>query len=349
METLSFQWLEAFFLLPLIAVLPAVYVWLLRRRKRTALRFADLGLVKQAVGASTALRRHTPPALLYLALILMLVAIARPAAVVTLPSERATVVLTMDVSASMRAQDVTPNRISAAQAAARAFVADQPASTRIGVVAFSSAAMIAQTPTINRDDVLAAIERLRPQRYTAVGSGIVTSLQALFPEAEAEFALAPSRGPRAVPLGDATPAPKPKTPPVPPGSYTSAVIILLSDGQTNVGVAPLDAARLAADRGVRIFTVGFGSPQGGMVDFGGGGFMRVQLDEETLKAIADITHARYFHAVSEAELREIYKSLTAQFVTETKRTELTALIALPAGLLLVISVLLSLLWSNRLG
>ncbi len=343
----SFLWSDALWLFIPVAALPWLYVWLLRRPKK-GLKFADLGLIKDAVAGSTNFRRHVPPALMFLALILMVAALARPAAVITLPSERSTIMMAIDVSASMRAQDVQPSRMAAAQAAAHSFVADQPRSVRIGLVAFSSNAMVAQVPTISREDLNTAIDRLRPQRYTAVGSGILASLQAIFPEMEAEFATSTlGRGPRAIPLGEKTDPAKPTTPPVPPGSYPAAVIILLTDGQTNAGVPPLDAARLAADRGVRVFTVGFGSAQGGLVDFGGG-TMRVQLDEETLKAVAEMTKARYFHAATEADLKEIYKSLTSQFVAETKRTELTAMIAAPAMLMLLLAVVLSLLWSNRL-
>ena len=348
---MSFFWPEALVLLALLALLPPLYLWLLRRPK-VGLKYADIALIKAAVAGKPSLRRHVPPVLFFLALALMVLAVARPAAVITLPSERATIMMAIDVSASMRAQDVQPSRMAAAQAAARSFVADQPRSVRIGLVAFSSNAMIAQAPTLSRDDLYAAIDRLRPQRYTAVGSGIVASLQGIFPESEADFALATAtptikfRGGGRV----LEKPPEPKTPPpapVPPGSYASAVIILLTDGQTNAGVNPMDAARIAADRGVRVFTVGFGSPQGGLVDFGGG-TMRVQLDEETLKGIAEMTQARYYHAVSENELKEIYKALTAQFVAETKRTELTAMIAAPAMVLLLLAVVLSLIWSNRM-
>src|SRR5262249_46004489 len=146
-----------------LALLPFGYVWLLRRRKR-ALKFANLGLVKEAVAGRASIRRHLPPALFFAALLLMGFALARPAAVITLPSERATIVLAIDVSASMRAQDVDPNRMAAAQAAARDFISDQPRSVRIGLVAFSSNAMIAQVPTLNREDILSAVERLHPQR-----------------------------------------------------------------------------------------------------------------------------------------------------------------------------------------
>jgi Ca-activated chloride channel family protein len=204
-------------------------------------------------------------------------------------------------------------------------------------------------PTLIHQDVLDALDRLHPQRYTAVGSGIIASLQAIFPELELGESLSAlgSRDPRSRELGKPPETKSPAPPPVAPGSFTSAVIVLLSDGRTNAGVPPLDAARIAADRGVRVFTIGFGSPQGSTADFGNG-FMRMQPDAETLKEIAAITKASHFNAESAAELKEIYKTLTTQFVAETKRTELTAFIAAPALILLVIAMVLSLLWSNRM-
>jgi len=280
---------------------------------------------------------------LFLALIVMFFGLARPAAVLTLPSERAVVVLAIDVSGSMRAADVLPDRMTVAKEAARAFVAEQPRTTRVGLVAFSTSAMIAQEPTLVRDDVLAAIDDLRPQLYTAAGSGLVAALQAIFPDDPPDLSqLSPARSDiQPAPLG--APRVKEERPfkPVPPGSNTSAVIVLLSDGRTNVGVEPLDAARLAADRGVRVFTVGFGTAEGGMVDFGAG-WMRAQLDEETLKGIAEITGGKYFNARTEADLKSAYDTLTTQFVAETRRTEVTAFVAALALVLLVLAVGLSL-------
>jgi Ca-activated chloride channel homolog len=232
-----------------------------------------------------------------------------------------------------------------AKQSARAFVAGQPRTTRIGLVAFSTSAMIAAEPTVMRDDVLSAIDALRPQRYTAAGSGIVAALQAIFPEETLDVS-----GLRSVrsdwegrsldepePDADARAPGAAQRKPVPPGSNTSAIIVLLSDGRTNVGVSPLDAARLAADRGVRIFTVGFGTRQGGTVDFGGG-WMRTQLDEDTLRGIAEITGGKYFLATSADDLRKAYESLTTQFVAETRRTEITAFAAALAFVLLVLAV-----------
>lgn len=345
---MSFLAPEFLWVLALLPVFALFYVHLLRRRKQSTLRYPNLGLIKEAAGSRTGLRRHIPPALMLLAIAVMVAGVARPTTVLTLPSERSVVVLAMDVSGSMRAADVEPDRMTAAKSAARGFVNDQARATRIGLVAFSTSAMIMQDPTISRTSVIEAIDALRPQRFTAVGSGIVAALQAIYPDEPVAVSLGqPMRSAR---LGDLkVEAPKPEAPPDPvkPGSNTSAVIVLLSDGRTNAGVEPLDAARLAADRGIRVFTVGFGTPTGGIIDFGGG-MMRTQLDEETLQAVADMTGARYFHATSEADLKEAYSSLTAQFVSETKRTEVSAAAAAAALILLIVAGALSLRWSSRL-
>jgi Ca-activated chloride channel family protein len=336
----------------LLLVLPLAvlaYIFLLRRQKRSALRFASLGLVKEALGPGQKFRRHLPPAVFLLAMGLAVFSIARPAAVITLPSQRETIILAMDVSGSMRATDVDPRRISAAQAAARDFVKDQPRTARIGVVAFSSTAMTVQQPTLNREDVIAAVERLQPQRFTAVGSGILAALQNIFPGASFDEEFPRSiASPQGVPLGGDTQVEQQPLQPVPPGSYTSAVIILLSDGQTNVGADPIKAAHAAADRGVRVFTVGFGSEQGGVVDFEGRS-VYVQLDEETLQKIADITRGAYFRAGSQAELNEIYKTLTTKLIMETQQTEITALFAAAAAIMTVIAAMLSMMWAGRLA
>ncbi|MBM3514641.1 MAG: VWA domain-containing protein [Alphaproteobacteria bacterium] len=346
----SFLAAEFLWVLLILPLAVALYIHLIRRRKPSALRYPNLGLIKEAVGPRGSVRRHVPPVLALLAIAVMIVGIARPTTVLTLPSERSTVVLAMDVSGSMRAADVEPDRMSAAKSAARGFVSDQARSTRIGLVAFSTSAMIMQDPTISRTEVTEAIDALRPQRFTAVGSGIVAALQAIDPEDPITMSLnTRNRSPYAEPLGELKPdQPALDLKPLPPGSNTSAVIVLLSDGRTNAGVEPLDAARLAADRGIRVFTVGFGTPTGGIIDFGGG-MMRTQLDEETLQAIADMTGAKYFHAATEADLKEAYSSLTAQFVSETKRTEVSAGAAGIALVLLIIAGALSLMWSSRLA
>ena len=291
-------------------------------------------------------RRHVPPLLLLIGLAAMLLSVARPAAVITLPSHHETVILAIDVSGSMRAADVPPDRMTVAKDAARAFVIAQPRTTRVGLVAFSTSAMIAEDPTIVREDVLLAIDNLRPQMYTAAGSGLVAALQAIFPDDPLDLSrLSAARSElQPAPLGAAEVQEEAEFKPVPAGSNTSAIIVLLSDGRTNVGVEPLDAARMAADRGVRVFTVGFGTPEGGTVDFGGG-WMRTQLDEETLKAIAEITGGKYFNAKTEADLKSAYETMTTQFVAETRRTEVTAFAAGLALALLVLAVGLGMAFS----
>ena len=349
---MSFQAPQMLWLLLALPLFVAAYVLLLRRRNKVAVRYASLGLVKTAMGRAQKIRRHVPPAVFLAALGLVIFSIARPAAVVTLPSQRETIILALDVSGSMRADDVDPRRISASQAAAREFIRDQPNSARIGVVAFSSNAMTVQQPTQDRDLVVAAIDRLQPQRFTAVGSGILVALQDIFPNANFEADM--PRGQRGrgrggeggAALGEAAP-PEPPFQPVAPGSYTSAVIILLSDGQTNVGADPIKAARAAADRGVRIFTVGFGSDKGGVVEFDGRPVF-VQLDEETLRKIADITRGSYFRAGTQSELKDIYKTLTTKLTMETKKTEMTGAFAGLGALLAIIAAALSLLWVGRL-
>jgi Ca-activated chloride channel family protein len=346
---MTFLWPEMLWLLLLVPALVAAYVFLLRRKNRSALRYANLSMVKEAMGAGHRFRRHLPPLLFLLALTVMILAIARPAAVVTLPSQRLTIILAMDVSGSMRAADVEPNRITAAQIAAKEFVNEQPSYVRIGVVSFAGTASVVQAPTYNRDDVLAAIDRFQLQRATAIGSGIIVSLATLFPEAGIDVSslIYGRHAPRGVPLGQAPKAEKPAFKPVPPGSYTSAAIILLTDGQRTTGPDSLEAARMAADRGVRVFTVGIGTRAGETIGFEGWS-MRVRLDEETLKAIAKMTHGEYFYAGTALDLKKVYESLNARFVLEKKNMEISALFSAAAAVVALISALLSMLWFNRI-
>jgi Ca-activated chloride channel family protein len=287
------------------------------------------------------------------ALTVLIFAVARPSAVVTLPTQHDTVILAMDISGSMRATDVEPNRITAAQAAAKSFVADQPRRTRIGVVTFAGTAAVAQAPTDNREEILAAVDRFQLQRATAIGSGILISLKAIFPDAEFDLRSSnPRRDPardslRPAPLDPAREPEKPAFKPVPPGSYGSAVIILLTDGQSNVGPDPIESARMAADRGVRVYTVGFGTTEGEILRFEGWS-MRVRLDEETLKKIAELTQGEYYYAGTAADLKKVYQTLSARLVFETRETEVTALFSAAAAVLALVATMLSVLWYNRI-
>jgi Ca-activated chloride channel family protein len=350
---MTFLWPDMLWLLLLVPGLVAGYVALLRRKKKLALPYASLSLVREALDRRQAIRRHVPPLLFLLALVVMLVAMARPAAVITLPSQYQTVVLAIDVSGSMRATDVMPNRLVAAQAAARTFVAESPRRTRIAVVAFAGTAALVQPPTHNREDVLGAIDRLQVQRGTAVGSALLISLKTIFPDVEFDLRSSNPRPEAARQSGRGTPlAPgdgqdKPAFTPVPPGSHTSAVIVLLTDGRTTTGPDPVESARMVAERGVRVFTVGVGTAEGGILSHEGWS-MRVRLDEDALKKVADATRGEYHYAGTATDLTKIYQALTSRVATERKETEITAIFSAVALALALASGLLSVLWFHRI-
>ena len=346
---MTFLWPEALALLLALPLLVLLYFWLLARRKKNAVRYASIALVKSAIGPGARIRRHIPPLLFLLALATMILAVARPAAVITLPTQHETVILAMDVSGSMRATDVQPSRFVAMQEAARAFITDSPRSTRIGIVSFAGTASLVQPPTSNREDLFAAIERFQLQRATAIGSGLVISLAAIFPEAGITLESVGSSkrdAQRAAPI-DATPKADAKPfKPVPAGSYGAAAIILLTDGQRTTGPDPVEAAQMAAERGVRVFTVGIGTKEGEVIGFEGWS-IRVRLDEETLKQIATITLGEYFYAGSATDLKKVYETLNSRLVMEKKETEITALFTAVAALLSLLAAGLSLLWFHR--
>lgn len=341
----NFLWPEMLWLLVALPLLVLLYLWLMRRRKKVALRYANLALVKQAMGRSAAWRRYVPPALMLAAIAALLLATARPTAVISLPSQQETIVLAIDVSGSMRAADVQPNRLVAAQEAAKAFVAELPRSVRVAVVQFAGTAAIVQPPTHSREDVYAAIDRFQLQRGTATGSGIVLSLATLFPDAGID--LSQITGQRAMPPGP-NDKPPPEFTPVEPGSYGSAAIIMLTDGQRTTGPDPLDAAKMAADRGVRVYTVGIGTKDGETIGFEGWS-MRVRLDEDALKSVAQITRADYFYAGTAEDLKKVYQGLSTRLVVEKKETEISGLVAAVGALLVVLSAALSVAWFGRVA
>lgn len=342
----SFLWPSLLWALLALPLLVALYFWLLARRKRQAVPLASLGLVRQALGRGGDWRRHLPPLLLALALGLLLLALARPVATLTLPLREQTLLLAMDVSGSMRATDVEPSRIVASQTAAKAFVKDLPRNLKVGVISFAGTAAVVQAPTTSRDDVIAAIDRFQLQRGTAIGSGIVLSLATLFPDAGIDLSevTGERRMPRA--LGADPGKARPEFTPVPPGSYGAGAVILLTDGARTTGPDPLDAAKLAADRGVKVYTVGFGTTNGEVIGFDGWS-MRVRLDEASLKNIANLTQAEYFYAGSAQDLKKVYDTLSSRLVFERKETEVTALLAGAAALLVVLAAGLSLAWFGR--
>ncbi len=347
---LSFLWPQFLWLLLAVPLLVLVYAWLLRRRKKLVLRYASVAIIKQAMGPGTGWRRHVPPALFLLALAALLFAASRPLAVIALPSDHATIVLAMDVSLSMRATDVKPNRLVAAQEAAKAFLKELPRNVRVAIVTFAGSAQLVQPSTLNREDLVAAIDRFQMQRGTAVGSGIVVALAELFPDegidlGEMTYGNSQKRG-KSI---DEMPGTKAKKEfvPVAPGSYESAAIVLLTDGRRTTGVDTQEAAKMAADRGVRVYSVGLGTVDGEVPGFEGWS-MYLKLDEPSLKAVALATQAEYFYAGNADALKKVYEKLGTRLQVDKKETELAGLLALAAAVLAISAAALSLWWFNRI-
>ena len=355
---MSFVWPTMLWLLALLPLLVLLYLWVLKRKRRTTVRLASVNIAKLAASAGPGWRRHVPPVLLLLALTALLLAVARPTATLTLPLAERTIILAMDVSGSMRAEDVKPNRLVASQEAAKAFVNNLPREVRVGVVSFAGTAAVVQAPTDSREDVLKAIDRFQLQRGTATGSGVILSLATLFPDAgiEIQHITGQRNFPGASGNSDnsgsnsnsiAKKEAKPFTP-VEAGSYNSAAIIMLTDGQRTTGPDPLDAAKMAAERGIRVYTVGIGTTSGEIIGFEGWS-MRVRLDEETLKNISVLTHGEYFYAGTAEDLKKVYESLSSRMVVERKETEITALFAALGALLAVLAAGLSVWWFGRVA
>ncbi len=344
---MSFLWPSLLWLLFLLPVLVLLYLWVLRRKRKTTVRLASINVAKLAAGGGPGWRRHLPPLLLLAAFAALLLSIARPTATLTLPLSERTIMLAMDVSGSMRAEDVKPNRLVASQEAAKAFVNGLPREVRVGVVAFAGTAAVVQAPTESREDVIKAIDRFQLQRGTATGSGIILSLATLFPDdgIEIQHVTGQKNFPdnRSIAKKEAKPFA-----PVQPGSYNSAAVIMLTDGQRTTGPDPLDAAKMAAERGIRVYTVGIGTTSGEVIGFEGWS-MRVRLDEETLKNISVLTHGEYFYAGTAEDLKKVYESLSSRMVVERKETEVTALFAAIGALLAALAAGLSLWWFGRVA
>lgn len=336
---MSFIWPEFLFLLLLSPLAVFYYLRIQHQRQLAAARMGNLGLIKGFGGISPGFRRFLPAIIYLLAVCLFIFGLARPQAVVSLPRVEGQIILGFDVSGSMAANDLEPNRLEAAKKVARSFVERQPQSVQIGVVSFSDNGFTVQAPTNDKDAILASINRIVPQRGTSLGNGIASSLStialALDPEPATSF------------YTNLTPAPSPTPTPFPQGTFSSASIILLTDGENNETPDPLEAAQIAANRGVRIYTIGVGSPTGANLQLDGF-TVHTRLDEELLKQISDITNGAYYHAADENDLQKIYDNLTPQLIVKTEKTEITSIVAGAGLFLLVIGGALSLYWFNRL-
>jgi Ca-activated chloride channel homolog len=333
---MSFIWPFSLFLLVLIPALAVLYFALLRRRRLAAQRAGGFGLAFAAGTRKPGVRRHIPPAIFLSALAILIFALARPQATVAMPRVEGTVMLAFDVSGSMAADDLKPTRMEAAKVAARAFVEKQPPSVQVGVAAFSDGGFSVQAPTNEAEPVLAAINRLGPQRGTSLANGILVSLKAI------ETLNAPTNYYSSRPI---TPTATPT--PVPKGHYEPAVIILLTDGENNMQPDPLDAAQQAADRGIRIFTVGIGSPEGTTLKVNGF-TVHTQLDEQLLQQVAETSGGTYFNAQSAEELQAVYDKLSPELVAKPQKMEVTSLFAGAGIFAMLIGAAFSLLWFSHL-
>ncbi len=336
---MSLAWPQALVALLLIPLGVLAYRAVDRRQRRKVAAFGGA----EAFGgarpiAAPRIRRILPAALILAGLTVMVIALARPQGTIDVPRQEGTVVLAFDISASMGATDLTPTRMAAAVAAATDFVHQQPASVVVGVVAFSDSGIAVQQPTNDQTSVISALGRLQPQRGTSLARGIDASLTAI------ERALA---GPNVDYYSNRSPEPTASPTPIPAGTHAPAVIVLLSDGENTQGPDPLESAQSAADRGIRIYTVGIGSESGATLDLDGFQ-VHTQLDAATLRAIADRTGGTYYGAEDAKTLKAIYDQIDTAFVVRPEQIELTGLFAAVGLGFLLAGAIPSLAWAGRL-
>ena len=353
---MSLLWPGFLILLLLLPLAIILYILALRRRRRFAVRYSSLSLMREAAAQQSWLRKHLPFILFLLALASLVLALGRPVATVTVPSNRATVIVAIDVSRSMCSTDIPPNRLIVAKQAALAFVENKTAGRQVGVVGFAGFAELIQPPTTERRLLANAISNLAPARRTAIGSAILRSLDAI---AEIDERVEPTE------LNETA---DPISPQVAPESeYLPHIIVLLTDGASNAGPLPLDAAQQAVERGIRIYTIGFGttrntspmdcgyddpfglgsgfgSPFGGGGGGGGGGGFRREIDEGTLKQVADMTGGEYYVATSAGELQAVFQNLPTYIIATREVTEISVFFTAIAILVAVLALMLALRW-----
>ena len=347
---MSLLWPGSLFLLILIPLIVAVYIWLLRRRQRFTIRYSSLSLMREAVSKQSWLRRHLPFILFLFALASLVFALGRPVATVIIPSNRATIILAIDVSRSMCSNDIPPNRLEAAKDAAQSFIQNHQAGRQIGIVAFAGFAELISPPTDDVQVLTSAVESLTTARRTAIGSAILRSLDAI---AEVDDRVAPS---------DIRGSSTTVQPAAPEEGFVPHIIVLLTDGASNAGPYPLLAAEQAVERGVRVYTIGFGTTNnnsvmdcgnqfqgedpfggGGFGQFGGGGGFRRDIDEVTLKQIADLTGGEYYAATSANELQDVFQNLPTYVITTRETIEISVFFAALGALIMIIAMIVSFL------
>lgn len=335
---MTFIWPIMLWLLIILPLFVLVYMRLAQRRSKLISKYGSLGMVQAPGGRAVGYRRHVPSLLFLTGLGILIVSLARPQAVVSLPRIQGTVILVFDVSGSMAATDVKPTRIEAAKATALKFVDSQPDGVLVGVVAFSDNGLSVQVPTNDKAAVMAAITRLTPTRGTSLANGIDAALTTI---------ATAGKPPDINYYSNVTPEPTATPTPVPQGVYSPAIIVLISDGENTQNPDPLQAAQAAADRGVRIYSIGVGTATG--ADLNIDGFMvHTQLDEGMLQQISQITNGTYYNAQSEQDLDKIYNNIRPQLVVKPEKMEVTSLFAGASILVLLIGGVFSLRWFSRL-
>jgi Ca-activated chloride channel family protein len=345
-------WPGFLYLFVLIPLAILVYLWVLRRRSRFAVRYSSLSLVREAAVRQSWLRKHLPFILFLLALTSLVFALGRPVATVLVPSNKATVIMAIDVSRSMCSTDIPPNRLMVAKEAALSFIRENSSGRQVGIVAFAGFAELIQPPTTDLRLLENAIDSLVPARRTAIGSAILRSIDAI---AEVDNRVEPSE------LRAAT---EPTIPTAPDDEYVPHIIVLLTDGASNAGPLPMNAAQQAVERGVRVYTIGFGtvnnsspmncgdedpfgfgggfgSPFGGG---GGGGGFRREIDEETLKQVADTTGGEYYVATSAGELQDVFANLPTYVIATRETTEISVFFTAIAVCIAILAMILSVRW-----
>ena len=327
---MTFLWPWLLLSLLLVPLLIWRFLRFVAARRQRAPQWGTMGVLTDPTGRGARRRRYGVPLFFLLGTIALLVGLARPQMEIDLPHIEGTVILAFDLSNSMRADDLAPTRLDAAKAAARTFVEKQPMSIRIGVVAFGNGGLIIQTPTSDQNEVLTAIERLNAQGGTSLGQGIFASLNAIAGQPLAVDAEALNGDLFAIDIG----------------SFPSAVILLLSDGENNAPPDPLAVAQLAANAGVRIYPIGIGSPQGTVLEVEG---FRVltQLNEGALQELAALTNGAYYYAADAATLQEIYETIDLQLTVKGERIEITAILATLGFFFFLAGGALSMFWLGR--
>ena len=351
---MNFLWSGALILFLVIPLAIAAYMILLRGRRRFAVRYSSLSLVREAVSKQSWVRRHLPFALFLLAMSGLVMALARPVATVTIPSNQSTIILAIDVSRSMCSTDISPNRLEVAKKAAESFIQSHRSGRLIGIVAFSGFAELIQPPTTDTKALLSAVENLTTGRRTAIGSAILRSIDAI---SEIDNRIAPSDNVSASPSTGALIQPE--------APLSPHIIVLLTDGASNAGPYPLTAAQQAVDRGIRVYTIGFGTDAGGSMNcgdtfqfndpfggnqgfgfgFGGGGGFRRGIDEDTLKQVAGLTGATYYSASSADELQSVFQNLPTFLIATPQTIEISVFFTAFAVLMIILALTLSFLWN----